>query len=722
MRHYTDRAPERGNTLLLLVAIASSICMTTASTAADLVTVTPEVLLRDASGFGLHDIGIPRFIWAGDGAGLIVNVAGPLPHVQDAAGAMEAGAQVVSLEYVGTRGKRVFLGRGKWTTSAPDGRRIAYRTGDDSWRMHTVVLVTPDGREICRLRDTALSSTATGIEGMAWSPDGDRLVVVTTTRDRDRAQRQARAAPIRVYANEPMTTAMSPEAKDDVSIWSIDAACSSVHHVVDLPYAYVADIAWLADGQSLVARAMAREAGLTHTRADLLFIDVRDGAWRSVVRNVGWQTSATLVPSPDGRLIAFDYDEEGMPDVGRQMIGIASVTDGSLQMVSQDLRSKPQWTPDGRHLWLSAEAPHELLRRKVIASLDGTEIVVPDLPGSAQLSPQGNRVAWTETDLYGESALWVADIVPHAALPNLGNRRRLLQVASPLARYRRGERRLLRWPSGDGLTIAGILILPVDYHPGRRYPLIVDLHGGPQKGLMGSSGNPTPGALLVTSSLEADLWAAKGYVVLMPDYRGSGMYGFQAIDATRKDASIDDRDIEDIMSSVDTVIAQGIADKSRMVVIGHSHGALLTNWIVTHSHRFRAAISYEGGSASPWLVWGAMGTVNRYLNILYGSALEYPERYWRRSALGVTHGVTTPVLWVADYGGARLGNVYAWLHAAWLFQGVETQYRIYAENSHVLRDPDNQRDLLTAGIEWVDRHLTAASTGSSTAPPATATR
>lgn len=719
MRKRSTRLSEVCHTSCMLAAIMLLKYAAQGAIAGDGIAVTADVLLQDTSDVWLQDVGIPKFVWAGDGAGLIVSIAGPL-RAPDVVPGSATGPQSVELKYISTYGTRVTLGNGQWPLSAPNGRLAAYRTGDDGWMMRTLVITRLDGQEVCRVKNTMLSPTAARIDALAWSPDAGRLAVATSTRDREKTRERTRTATVMVYANEAMASTMSPMPEDGVSIWSIDAACGDTRHVVDLPYAHVCDVVWLADRQTLAVCALAGEAGRTHTRADLLFVNTRDGLWHVAVSNIGGQTGASLMPSPDGRLVAFEYDEEGLPYLRRQTIAIAAVADGSIHLVSRDLRANPQWTSDGRRLWLSTEAAHVLLTHKTLVSLDGSEVAVPDLPGSARLSPQGNRVAWTETDLYGASTLWMADLAYEAGVPRLKQRRRLLQVAAPLAQYRRGERRLLQWPSKDGLWIAGVLVLPIDYRPGRRYPMIVDLHGGPRKGLMASYGKPQPGSLLVTSSLEPDMWATKGYAVLMPDYRGSGMYGFQAIDVTRKDASIDDRNLEDIMQGVDTVIALGIADESRMVVIGHSHGAYLTNWIVTHSHRFRAAISYEGSSASPWIVWGAMGTVNRHLDMLYGSALEHPERYWRRSALAAARGVTIPTMWVSAYGGTRLGNVYAWLHAAWLSQGIETQYRVYAESNHILRDTGNQRDLLIAGIEWIDRHLGPASARGIPTPSTTA--
>jgi dipeptidyl aminopeptidase/acylaminoacyl peptidase len=674
------------------------------------IVVTPDVLLSDASKVGLREQGISEFTWTGDGKSLIAHLEGAPVHSRENDGSQNGDAEQPShLELIRIHdGSRVPLGHGESPQSSPDGTLIAYWKKGIAGKARTVAMMTADGRAVCEVNERNLDGLPMGTETFAWTRDGRRLLLGTPfeTSQSEGTSAAGRSSPsIRDYRGE-VDTPISPRADVAVWIWSVDRYCRNAARHVSLPYAHVASVAPAPDGSMLVISVSGHAQGMTHNRTDIVDVDVPTGIWRVIFANVGGEWDNPAVLSPDGKRVAFTYDQEALPYFNREQIAVASLREGAQRVISHDLRRQPQWDPEGAHLWLTQAAPHFLLRHKYVMSLDGQEAEIADLPGSAQLSPDGRHVAWVASDLAGSSDLWVGTVTHARTSWRVRQRKRLIHVDSPLAPYVRGEQRLVEWPSGDGLRVAGLLVLPVNYMAGHRYRLIVDLHGGPVGGLATSDGNTAPGSLLVTSSLEYDMWAAKGYAVLIPDYRESGMYGFEAIDATRKDGSIRERNFDDVMHGVDYAIALGIADPEHMAVIGHSAGAEQVNWIVTHSHRFRAAISYEGGSnADPWISWGVTGAINQVHQVLWGSALEHPERYWRQSVLTAVRGVNTPTLFVSSQDGSYPGNLNAWLYAAWRFQGVDAEHCIYLTDGHTLRQPSHQRDLLLRGISWIDSHM-----------------
>jgi dipeptidyl aminopeptidase/acylaminoacyl peptidase len=159
------------------------------------------------------------------------------------------------------------------------------------------------------------------------------------------------------------------------------------------------------------------------------------------------------------------------------------------------------------------------------------------------------------------------------------------------------------------------------------------------------------------------------------------------------------------MCNVDAVIREGVADADRLAVIGHSYGGYEVNWIVTHSQRFKAAISKEGGFVDQMVAWGALSHANQLATQLYGSPLDNPDVYRRMSPINFTRGVTTPTMFVTHRGGTMPGDLYGWMYTAWREQNIDVQYRIYDDPNHVLRGEADQKDQLNAAIAWIDRYL-----------------
>lgn len=291
----------------------------------------------------------------------------------------------------------------------------------------------------------------------------------------------------------------------------------------------------------------------------------------------------------------------------------------------------------------------------------------------------------------------------------MGAEKQIWAAPSWLERYARGQREFIHCNSSDGVKPVAILVLPLNHDPKRQYPLVVDLHGGPGGGLTSSRLAYNSAAITGLSTLEHDLWAAKGYAVLAADYRSSGLYGYEK---SSRDGHAYAQDFEDIMCNVDAVIAKGVADPNRMAVIGHSAGAMEVNWIVTHTGRFAAAVSKEGvWNINTGYSWASEGRPNRHYTLQYGTPIEHPDRYRRMSIMDHVRGVTTPTMFVENKSGNRPGVSYDWMFAAWQAQGVKAQRRIYEEQKHSLTQRADQRDLLEAVIRWFDENLALGKPG-----------
>ena len=213
----------------------------------------------------------------------------------------------------------------------------------------------------------------------------------------------------------------------------------------------------------------------------------------------------------------------------------------------------------------------------------------------------------------------------------------------------------------------------------------------------------------MSTPLEWQLWAAKGYMVFVPEFRSSGAFGHLAI--TKGLMQENDevaRDVSDIVAGIDTLAARGLVDLERTVAMGNSAGARRANWLTVATHRFRAVVSKEGW-ADDFFSSGVF-SLGRVTVMHGGTPVEVPERYMRNSAIFHARGATTPTLFLMgnpEEGGADRLLTVRWLYNALRAQGVEAQYVTYPDEGHGFVRPANRRDMLERVTRWIERHLAA---------------
>ena len=252
------------------------------------------------------------------------------------------------------------------------------------------------------------------------------------------------------------------------------------------------------------------------------------------------------------------------------------------------------------------------------------------------------------------------------------------------------------WKGVDGVRIEGMLHYPLNYEAGKRYPFVMQLHGG-----MGSSNQYGFGGWRDFIAM----LAAQGYAVLEPNYRGSGGYGSEF-----------ERDIMghffnnshlDIMAGADHVIEMGIADSDRMVVMGWSSGGYLTNKIITFTDRFKAASS--GASAVNWISFYSQSDV-RYFRTAYFLGTPWQkdnpiENYWEQSPLSQIANVTTPTLVLVGEEDVRVPAPQSVeLYRALKSNGVPTRLYIAPREGHGWRELRHQLFKMNAELDWFEKY------------------
>jgi dipeptidyl aminopeptidase/acylaminoacyl peptidase len=263
-----------------------------------------------------------------------------------------------------------------------------------------------------------------------------------------------------------------------------------------------------------------------------------------------------------------------------------------------------------------------------------------------------------------------------------------------LAKFKSARIEAISWKGQDGVTVEGLLYYPVDYQQGQRYPLIVATHGGPASSDRFGFGT------------EYQVYAAKGYAVLRPNYRGSTGYGDpflrDMVKGYFKQAHLD------VITGTDHVIAMGIADPAKLIKMGWSAGGHMTNKIITMTDRYKAASS--GAGAANWISMYAQSDIREYRTPWFGGtpwqANAPIDLYWNHSPLKDVAKVKTPTLFLVGEQDPRVPLPQSVeMYRALKSNGVPTHLYVAPREGHSWTELRHRLFKLQIEMEWFEKHL-----------------
>jgi dipeptidyl aminopeptidase/acylaminoacyl peptidase len=261
-----------------------------------------------------------------------------------------------------------------------------------------------------------------------------------------------------------------------------------------------------------------------------------------------------------------------------------------------------------------------------------------------------------------------------------------------------GKAASLTWQS-DSFQVQGWLIHPKDERPGRSYPLIVEVHGGPAY---------ANGPAWMSAASQLSTFSAAGYYVLLPNPRGSFGQGEAFTRANVKDFGYGD--FRDIMAGVDEVVKQFPVDSQRVGITGWSYGGFMTMWAVTQTNRFRAAVA--GAGLSNWQSYTGENGISEWMVPYFGATVyQDPAVYARSSPINFITRARTPTLVVVGERDVECPAPQSYEFWRGLQRaGAPTQLVVYANEGHGFENPVHQRDVGTRTLQWFNRYLTGEAT------------
>jgi len=588
---------------------------------------------------------------------------------------------------------------------SPDGDRIAYVSGGQIWM-----------RWLDSGREAQIADLDRSASDLVFSPDGDTLAFVMLTPD-------PQALPVKLpgrpegadWAPDPVYIDRLFYRADGAGylergfrqIYTLPAMGGSPSQRTDGPYHH-GDISWTPEGDALLLTAnRSGNAEREPMRQDIYRLDLTSGTLEQLNARPGPHSSPQI--SPDGRYLAWLGFEDRVLSHQSNRLHVQALDSGEISNLTEELDRGIRaydWSPDSRSLLISYDSEGDRLiarqrlngRRDVLTeALGGTSYGRPYSGGDFAISDSG-LIAFTHASSSRPAEVAVIDRNEVSVLTALND--------DFLANHQLGEVEMFWYESSvDQRPIQGWIVYPPgvdqDSDSDRPWPLILEIHGGPHT-------TYGPGF-----AMELQLMAAKGYVVLYTNPRGSTSYGEDFANLIHHDYPSED--YNDLIDGVDALIERGIADPDRLYVTGGSGGGVLTAWTVGKTDRFAAAVSVK--PVINWYSFVLSADGYSYFTQYWfpGPPWEHLDHYMARSPISLVGNVSTPTMLMTGEDDYRtpISETEQYYQALQL-RGIDTAMVRIPEASHsIYRRPSNLMAKVGYILHWFEQYPARGETSKS---------
>ncbi len=579
--------------------------------------------------------------------------------------------------------KREGLSDPAWS---PDGTKLAFiandGTGDDA---KLQVFVMPlDGGDA-----RPVTSDAGGVEEFAWRPDGNAIAYAA---DEPKPKRTGieKNLDAFVFTTEPITTR---EPDLPVHVFIVDIGGGKAHQLTTGPASVASGeaasgLSWSADGKK-IAFLLAPNAILNDaTQGHIDLVDATSAKLERLTTNNGYESGARF--SPDGKHIAFQHSN-GDNQVNLNDLYVTTPGGGNgvdLSSAYDRQVHDAMWAADSRTLYFTCAdgTSLDLVRAPLGGKPRPVDVGDLNVTFISSTTAANGSLAFVGTTADAPGELYL--------LPAKGKAQRISDYNAGTRALTLAAATSIEFPTSMGITGDGVLLYPPGYTAGRTYPLVLLVHGG-----------PTSSSATTFDSFGQAL-ASHGWLVLEPNYRGSDNLGIKYQRGVLYDP--DDGPGQDIMAAVHAVEAKGIVDTHRIAVSGWSYGGIMTAWMVSKYHIWRAAVS--GASVNDWATDYGVADDSDSDKALFHSSPYVRDNYtheWKEaSAITYAPDVTTPVLIISDVGDNRdpfaTSSMY---YRALRDNHKDATFVEYPVDGHFPHDPVRRADVIDRFGDYIAAHF-----------------
>ena len=562
---------------------------------------------------------------------------------------------------------------------APDSSTLAFASDRDEKRQ--IYLINPRGGEARKL-----TSAEDGVGGFKWSPDGASIAFTSTDPKTDAdKEREKKFGEFDVIG----------EGYRMSHLWVIDVKTQKARRLTSGAFT-VGSFSWSPDGHQIAFDHRINSANANGGTADISIVTVGDGTIRPLVTQEGPDTNPMW--SPDGSSIAFDSAmAKPFYYYANSVIAVIPSSGGAIEPITTKFDEDPsmiRWTPAGIFFSASQRTWSYLF------SIDpATKAVRKYAPAEQWI---GNGFSLTDD---ARTAAFIASDAAHmgevyvAPIDSMKGRK-LTDMNAQVAGWAGSALDVISWKSQDGTTIEGVLHRPADFQPGKKYPLLVVIHGGP-------TGVSRPVPFNSTGIYPIDIWTAKGALVLEPNYRGSAGYGehFRSLNVRNLGVG----DAWDVLSGIDYLIKEGIADPDRVGTMGWSQGGYISAYLTTHdSARFKAVS--VGAGISDWTTYYVNTDITPFTRqYLKATPWEDADIYSKTSPITYIRNAKAPTLIQHGATDQRVPPPNAFeLYRGLQDVGVPSKliiYKGFEGVGHGPSKPKSSRAVMQHNLDWFDRYI-----------------
>jgi dipeptidyl aminopeptidase/acylaminoacyl peptidase len=585
-------------------------------------------------------------------------------------------------------GERYQLTSGKKSATgpqwSPDSRRIAFTSDRDGKRQ--IYVISPSGGEASQL-----TAEDNGVGGIGWSPDGAWIAFTSSgPESKARKDRKEKYGEFDIVGGDYSLNQLW-RVKVPAELPSDSKKLPKTEALTKGDLFHVNGFSWSPDG-ARIALSATRDPDPESAQSEQLYVlDLADLHVRKLIDAQGPNSNPKW--SPDGKQIAYaTYDNQPFYYYANRYIAVVSAEGGASKILTHDFDEDANlldWGPDGIYFAALQKTNAHLYR------LDASKGTVRRLSGPDAFHAAGASFTKDHRTLAGVGAAPNRFAEVYVTPTNDFAPRYLTEMGAQYKGFALAHREVVEWKSSDGATVEGVLIKPADYDPSRKYPLLVVVHGGP-------TGVDTQ-VLSADRYYPVERFAAKGALILKPNYRGSAGYGakFRALNVRNLGVG----DYEDVISGVDSLIAKGLVDKDRVASMGWSEGGYISAFITCFSDRFKAVS--VGAGISDWVTYYVNTDIHPFTRqYLKATPWEDAEIYRKTSPITYVNRAKTPTLIQQGDQDKRVPppNSYE-LYQALKDRGVPVKLIFYKGFGHPINKPKQQRAVMEHNYEWFSKYI-----------------
>lgn len=579
------------------------------------------------------------------------------------------------------------LTRGKKSESnfdwSPDSKWLAFVSSRNEGKSQLYTISPLGGEAIL------LTKSETGVQGYWWSPDAKRIAFTATEPESEELEkRKDHVGDYFVVRKE----------YGHSHLWVFDVAEAMNEPVVGKQITSgrdfsVGGFSWTNDASKIAFSATVNPDRIQFHTSDIYVYDFKDSSATKIVDMVGPDFSPSW--SPDDKQILFgSYFGKELFYAFNANFGLITATGGEARSLTASFDENPgfvKWNKDGIYFSaLQKTNRHLFFLNPTNGSIK--RVSKPDnlVARGFSLTSDGRKMAFIASSPTSLPEVHVSSVQKFSP-------ERLTDMTSQVQNFILGTRELISWKSQDGTEIEGVLIKPADFDASVKYPLLCAIHGGP-------TGIDRPTLLSDgTRNYPLDIWAGRGALILLVNYRGSAGYGEEFRRLNHRNLGVGDA--WDVISGVDHLIEKGWVDPKKVGCMGWSQGGYISAFLTTSSDRF-AAISV-GAGISNWATYYYNTDITPFtINYLGDDPVDDPEIYEKTSPMGYIKNAKTPTLIQHGEFDKRVPTPNAYeLRQALEDRSVPVEMVIYKGFGHGISKPKSQRAVMWHNLKWFNHYL-----------------